>query len=352
MNNNQVFVPAFPPPPLHQLYNPNPVPESLSTHIDFSLYRTRFRSYLNSRQNQKESNQLRVTQPQKGLKLNDVTTELRIGFDLIEMMKKDLEKLSQNASSMPTSQWDEEMFQLNSKADELSAIHSKYKDGKIINCVQTLIKKRQTKRDRIKMSKADTQAFKKYEAIKRQQKHQEIDKWLEKNAEEIREQRQQIETKQRAEQILMDVKSRKTEAERSLLVLNSLKELYHARNRDKPSSTQNGAEFNQEINEIHQIWLAAYKKYETEEKELQKFLNCTNSWEEWRDSIFGEPKKEDAIFALKKKDNGINQLIRIRNLWDKFIVPDDNTFGSNIPLGWAFPNANPSDKWNEYRTHT
>lgn len=353
MSHSEALVPNFPPPPIfntipsHSSLNLTEIPIPSSTQaIDPNRYKNRLQNFLEIRQNQKASDQ-QQHQPQKAIKLNEVAREMSYCFDMIEMIKTEIDTLSQTASSMPASQWDEQMFQLNSKTADLSAICSKYQDLNLINAVQNVAKKRQLKRDRIRLRKAETKEFRKYQAINRERKHHEIDKWLEKNTEEILNNRRQIETKQRAEQILMNVKSRKSEAEKQILVLNSLKELNRIRNRDK-HTVANDTEFNREIDDIKEMWLTAYKNYECEEKGLLAFLNCTNRWEEWRDTIFGEPKKEYAVFSLKKKDKGLIQLIKIRNLWDECIVPDDNPFGSCIPLGWVFPNTNPSDKWKQY----
>lgn len=342
---NHTFVPNFPPPPIPTGFNfiqcNTSAIDAPSELRNPNLYKHRLQKYL---KNQKISSEL--NQSQKSVKLNEVTKEVSHGFDMIEMIKNEIERMSQNSSSISESEWNQQIAQLNCLTDDLSAICSKYNDSNLLDEVQNLVEKRHIKRDRIKKRKAETKMFRKFEAINRERKHHEIDKWLKKNTEEILKNQREIETKQRAEQILMDVKTRKTEAEKSILDLNSLKELNRVRNRNK--NVTDDTEFNREIDEIKEIWVDAHKKYEIEEKGLRTFLNCTNILEEWRNVMFGEPKKEYATFSAKKKDSGFNQLIKIRNLWDKCIVPENNPFGSNIPIGWVFPNPNPTDQWKKY----
>lgn len=342
---NHTFVPNFPPPPIPTGFNfmqsNTSAIDALSELRNPNLYKHRLQNYS---KNQKISSEL--NQSKKSVKLNEVAKEVSHGFDMIKMIKTEIEQMSQNSSSMSESEWNQQIAQLNCHTDDLSAICLKYNDSNLFDEVQNLVEKRQIKRDRIKKRKAETKMVRKYEAINRERKHNEIDKWLKKNTEEILKNQRELETKQRAEQILMNVKTRKTEAEKSILVLNSLKELNRVRNRNKNATDD--SEFNREIDEIKQIWLDAHKKYEIEEKGLRTFLNCTNILEEWRNVMFGEPKKEYATFSAKKKDSGLNQLIKIRNLWDQCIVPDINPFGSNIPIGWVFPNPNPTDQWKKY----
>lgn len=352
MNHSQVLVPGFPPPLLsisNEVQNNSNHVTFPSTPIDLNVYKERLKNYLSVRRNQDRSGPHQKNQSQKVVHLNDVSMEMSYCFDMIEIINTEIETLSKSTSSMPESQWIEQIAQLNAKTVDLSAICSKYKDTQLINEIQNSIQKRQTKRSRIKKRKAETKLFKRYEALNRERKHKEIDKWLEKNSEDILKIRRDIETKQRAAQVLMDVKSRKNEADKYMLVLNSLKELHRVRNRDKRSSDEHvSSKFNQQIDEMKQMWVDAYKNYEHEEKGLLTFLNCTNNLEEWQGSIFGKETKEDTIFPFMKKDKSLKHLIKIRNLWDQCLVHDHNPFGSSVPLGWAIPNSNPSDNWKAY----
>lgn len=346
----RVFVPNYPPPPFLS-ENSDIAPNTFesvtaATAQSSNLYRERLQNYIKSRKTP-ASPHISGERPVKTLKLCDVSRELSHCYSLIDKINEEIQVLSRSAPSMTNHQWTNRISELKTETNDLSTICSNYNQDSLGE-VKKLVEKRLKKRHRIKQRKAETRAFKAYEAKNRQLKHQKIDLWLEKNAEEIRENRHQIESKQRAEEILMECKSRKNEAEKNLLVLDSLRTLYRIRNRDRPSNVSGEAEFNREIEDLKRIWLDASKEYASEEKRLGKFLPSSNHWVEWRDVVFGEPTKEDILFALKKKENGLNQLIRIRNLWDQCIVSDDNPFGSSVPYGWVIPNQNPSDEWKTY----
>ena len=367
MNNFQVFNPNFPPPPLPPPPLPpqfvsdfnNAIPVALPPPIvvpqplippstNHSLYKDRLKSYLKRRKGRLVENKS-TSQSQSHLKLSTVSHEMSQCIHLIQVLNENIETLSQSPPEMATTQWNDRLSELNSKLGDLSAICTKYDNVDIRNQVKSLIDKRQEKRNRIRKRKLETKAVKKYKAVKRAEKHQQIDEWVERNAAEIAKNRQQIETKQRAEQMFMDVKSRRNEADKSIQLMDSLKELNRIRNRDKYiGSGQSDVELNRELDEMKQMWMDAAKTYAEEEKRLRKFINFTDDWEEWRNVLFGESTNEIHLGVSNKKNDGLEQLIAIRRLWDQFIVSEDNPFGSKVPTFWAVPNANPSQKWKIY----
>lgn len=354
MDPIHVFVPNFPPPPIPQhLIDGESIPtqtSNASTRPNSQLYKDRLKNYLKSRQN-RTSLQISSEKPQQKFKLCDVSKDLSHCYDLIEQIHQEIDILSQTASSISKRQWNDRIIDLKTQTTILTSTCSKYQNINSRFEVKSLVDRRLKKRDRIRKRKAETKALKLYEAKNRELKHQQIDQLLEQNAEKIRENRHQIENKQRAEEILTEVKSRKNDANKYLMVLDSLKTLYRIRNRDRPSNSIDEAAFYREIEQLKEIWLNASETYATEEKELSKFLPGSNHWVEWRDIIFGEPTQADILFALKKSDNGLNQLIQIRRLWDKCCVSDDNPFGSRIPFGWVIPNENPSEPWKAFVKH-
>lgn len=351
MNPIHAFIPNIPPPQISQQHfdgeSISNQTANTSTRSNFQLYKNRFQNYLKSRQNRISLPDSKEN-PHQEFKLCDVSKELSHCYNLIEQIQREIDILSETASSLNNREWNYRISDLKTKTIDLTSTCSKYQNKNLRFEVKLLVDRRHEKRHRIKKRKAETRALKLYEAKKRELKHQQIDQVLERNAEKIREHRLQIKSKQRAEDILKEVKSRKSDANKFLMVLDSLKTLYQIRNRDRPSNSSDGAAFYREIEQLKQIWLDASGKYATEEKELSKFLPGSNHWVEWRDIIFGEPTQADILFALKKTDNGLNRLIRIRSLWDKCIVSEDNSFGSRLPFGWVIPNENPSEPWKAY----
>lgn len=350
-----MLVPNYPPPPFvpqnQSTTDINSDEAILNAAKNSNLYKHRLENYLGSRNN-------RTTQShsedisKKGLKLSEVSAELSNSFNLIQTINAEITALSQNLSTLTDHQWIHRISALNSETYDLARICLKYQDNHLRNDVQNLIKTRQIHRERIKKRKSETKVLKTFEAKQRARKHQEIDKWLERNEKKIIENRQKDENKQQAHEILTTIQNQKSEAEKFLLMFDSLKELHRLRNRDRVQNVESDAKFKHEIEQLKQIWLDASQKYAAEEKGLRIFLDYSNNWEEWRDILFGEPTIEEAIFSLKKKENGLNQLIEIRKQWDKCIVPPDNKFGSSVPRFWAIPSANPTDKWKAYIKNT
>lgn len=349
-----MLVPNYPPPPF--------APQNQSTAINSDaavsklatkshLYSQRLQNYLNSRKNR--TNKIPFKEKsKKGLKLSDVSNELSNSFDMIQTINAEVKELSENLSTFTDHQWNHRISALNSETYDLAKICLKYQDNQLRSDVQNSIKKRHNKRERIKKRKAETKVLKVFEAKQRARKHQEIDKWLEKNEKKIMENRQKDETKQQAQELLANIQNHKSEAEKFLLIFDSLKELHRLRNRDRVSNVENDTKFKHELEQLKQMWLDASQKYAAEEKGLRIFLDYSNNWEEWGDVLFGEPTIEEALFTLKKKENGLNQLIEIRKLWDSCIVPPENQFGSSVPHFWAIPSANPTHKWKAYMKNT
>lgn len=353
MNHNiqNVFVPNFPPPPLlpqvtNNLNTSSPA-QSIPPQANYNLFKERLTNYLARRKGQStETPSMKLhLEPTK---LSEVSSEMSQCVHLVQTLNENIDNLSQEAAGMDVAQWNDHISQLNVKISNLSSICSKYNDRDVHIQVKSLIDKRQEKRNRIKKRKMETNVLKKYEVMKRVRNHQQIDEWIKKNAAEILKNRQQLETKQRAEQMFMDVKNRQNEADKFIMLMESLKELHHIRNRDKYRGQNDDVEFNREIEEIKQMWLEASRAYATEEKHLRKFINYTDNCTEWQNVLFGEPTKEDQIMSLRKKNDGFNQLIAIRRLWDHLIVSQDNPFASKVPTCWVLPNTNPSEQWKIY----
>lgn len=331
MDSIPIFVPNFPPPSIQ----PTGAPPN--------LYKERLQSYLKSRKNRLLVRNMAPNEAeQKPLKLSKISMDLSNFYGQIETIKAEIEIVSKCASSTDKNQWKNQIIGLKSQLNELSAQNQKYQNPNLCINAKRAVERRLKKRIRIKKQKTEFDALKKCQKKNRELKHQQIDQWLNENAEKIRENRRQCESKQRAEEVLTEVKSLKNDAVKCIQTFDSLQALYRIRNKDKAIGDR---EFNREIEKLKKKWLDASLKYEMEEKRLRTFLNCTNNVDEWQETIFGGYMKNDDIFSLKKNENGLGKLIEIRRQWDSFIVPDENPFGSSVPLGWAIPNANPTNQW-------
>lgn len=342
MDSIPIFVPNIPPPnfPNHPNFAPPTTPK-----ISSNLYQERLQHYLKSRINRPLPPNIPNESRQKPLKLNEISMDLSNFYSTIETLKAKIENLSKCASSIDNNQWDNQLIGLKSQLNELSATNHKYQNPNLRDHAKCAVEKRLKKRSRIKKRKSEFDALKKCELRNRELKHQQINQWLNKNAEKIRENQRQIKNKQRAEEVLAEVKTLKNDAAKCIQTFDSLQELYRIRNKDKAIADR---DFNRGIEKLKKKWLKAAEKYEAEEKRLRTFLDCTNYLDEWQRTVFGDNTKNEDMFALKKNENGLEKLIEIRRQWDSFIVSDENPMGSNIPIGWAIPNANPTNQWKVY----
>lgn len=313
------------------------------------MYKERLQTYLQSRKHRPLPPQMPNELRQKPLKLSELSTNLSRFYDTIEATKAEIENLTTGARSMSSDQWNARIVELKSQFDKLSAASQIYQNTNVCNDAKRSVEKRRQKRDRIKKRKLELDATKKCQMQNRALKHQQIDRWLERNAENHRENLRQSENKQRAEHVLAEVKSLKNDAKKLLLTFDALKQLHRIRSRDKTSAASEAAQFNCEMGKLQKLWLDVSMEYETEEKRLRAVLDCSNHWDGWQETLFGGVHDGDDIFSLKKNENGLTKLIAIRWQWDSFAVAHDNPYGSSIPSGWAIPNASQSSTaWKAY----
>lgn len=340
MDSIPIFVPNFPPPPIHPQ---SAVP--ITSAPNSNLYHERLQIFLKSCKNRRLPSSIPNAIRQKPLKLSELSTSFSNFYATIEQMKAEIQQLSESAASVSNHQWDNQSMALKSQLNEISVTSQKYQDPNLRDNAKRAVSKRLKRRSRIKKRKSEFDALKQCALKNRELKQHQIDQWLEKNAEQIREHQRQIENKQRAEEVLAEVKSLKNDATKSIQTFDSLKELYRIRNKGK---ARDDRDFNRDIEKLKKKWLNAFEKYDAEEKRIRTFVNCSNNLDEWRGTIFGDGGKQADLFSLKKTENGLQKLIEIRRQWDSFIVSDENPYGSSVPLGWAIPNANPTNQWKAY----
>lgn len=344
----EIFIPNYPPPGFNAHQPPpflfNAPPEPLNR---FDIYKNRLSTYL---QNCNPSTSTFQTPRKSIIKLSECTAELKQSYALIDNIKEELEKFSQNSVNITEDEHRLKLAELKQKKEELVAIVAKYKDPAIQSEINYAIEQRKTKRDRIKLRKAETNELKCLEVKNRQQKHEKIDKWFAENAQKIADERQRIQAEQKASIILSNVHQRKAEAEKNILLFDSLKELHQLRSRKKKGERfREGDIFSKEMEDLKGMWMEALGKYNEEEKRLQNIINDNSNLNEWRSVLFGS--STETISGLKGSSNAqkLKELISIRKQWDAFLVPEENPFSSAIPVGWVMPNPKPSDEWKVYR---
>lgn len=349
----EIFIPNYPPPGFNA-HHPSPLPFDVSSEPlnRFDMYKNRLSTYLQNRNpTDVKSSATTFQKPRKSIiKLSECTTELKQSYVSIRIIKEELEKLSQNSANLTEDERHHKLVELNQKKAKLVAIVAKYNDSGTQTEINYAIEQRRAKRNRIKLRKAETKELKSLEAKNRQQKHDNIDKWFAENAQKIADERQRIQAEQKASIILSNVHQRKTEAEKYILLFDSLKELHQLRSRKKKGErSSEGDIFSKEMDDLKAMWMEALEKYNIEEQRLQSIINDNSNLNEWRSVLFGSSTE---IISGPGSSNGaqtLKELISIRKQWDGFLVPEENPFSSAIPVGWAMPNPKPSDEWKVYQ---
>lgn len=338
MQSNKIIVPNYPPPSLAQYLLPPPTHQN-----HFEKYKNRLSTFLNQRNATAPTTTHSKRSHTNPIKLSEITAQLHHNYNLIDKVKQDIDALTKNVSSFTEDEFQFNLTKLTKQKDEIVMSISKYNEPDIQAKIIDAIEQRKAKRQRIKLKKAESKEVKCLEAKIRQQKHEQIDKWLEESTKKTAEERRNIETEQRAEQVLFDVHRRKTEAEKYLSLFDSLEELYRLRSKTSTASTSTGGDksFFSGIKELREMWTATLETYNKEEQQLKDFLNEDSNLNEWQCVLFGSKNSSN--------DLELNYLISQRRLWDAFIVPHENPFGSSIPIGWVMPNPKPSDQWKQYQ---
>lgn len=346
MDNIPIFCPNIPPPPIHLQYAPSPLSSSKADQ-NSNLYKERLQNYLQTHTN---SNRCQISNDigQKPLKLSEVAMNLSQYYATIETIKAKIDNITEEATSMNSDHWNNQMAMLTTQLEHLSSINQKYQNSNTCQAAKRLVEKRRQKRDRIKKRKLELDTLEQYEMERRQLKHQQIDQCLQKSAENHQKHLFYRANKQRAERVLNEVNRLKNDAAKYLRTFDLLIELHRIRSRDSASTAAESVEFSREIDNLKTMWLDALVKYETEEKRLRAFLDCSDHWQSWQETLFDDVTTDDDLFSLKKNENGLEKLLDIRRQWDSFIVSHANSYGSSVPLGWAMPNANPTNEWKIY----
>lgn len=337
MYEQNVFIPNYPPPPITSelTYTNQP-------HNSTKIYENRLEEYLKVFEQRKISRQF---EKQQTIKLSDVTREIRQCYDSIESLRNEISIISTNKINSTEAQWNLHFVELNEKVNQLQLVANRLTSSQ--SQIQKAIQKRKQKRDNIRKQKIETRKIRQMQQKHREEKHRIIDQWLEKNTQESAEEKRRIETEKRVGKILSDVKRRKIEAEKQILLFESLKELHRLRFREKPTTSSDVDKFNREIDDLKLMWQSELKKYNTEENTLCDLINDDNHFDEWHKVFYGTDIKQHDSFTVGQ--NSLSQLIEIRRLWDKCIVSPNRPFASTIPIGLVTPNRNPTKKWKIYQ---
>lgn len=338
-----IYIPNYPPPPL---------PFALSHHDSSQVnhvntFKERFEHFAAHRlakiQNAHDASKQNLN---KNLTLCYVTDEVRQCYALIDQIKIESASLMSENNRFSDNEWNEKMTILHEKQKRMMQLTEKYTNADIQAAIEMKLKRRQEKRARIRKRKKETSELHRLRIETRTEKHRVIDEWFQEAARTIEKERQRAQDDQRIEQILSDVKRKRSEAIKNINLMNSLIELHRVRRVQKLLNDRCEHELVDELKSLKTQWQSALATYTEEEQKLRKCTKSNDLYGEWHEVLFDAGDHTQSIEINSVQD--VDDLIRIRSAWDAFIVAPSNVSGSSIPIGWVTPNANPSAEWKAY----
>lgn len=338
-----IYIPNYPPPPLPFTQSHN---SCLNSRIE--TFKGRFEHFLASRPtNNRNAPDVDAALATKSVKLCDVVNEVRQCYELIDEIKVESASLLNEAICLSESEWNEKMTMLRSQRGRMMQFTHKYSDPDVQAAIETKLKRRQEKRERIRKRKKETSALRQLRIEIRNEKHRTIDEWFRETAQAIETQRLRTIEEQQIEQILSDVKQMKSKAAKNINLMESLIELHRVRRIQKSWSERCEHELVDELASLKSQWQLALASYEEEEQKLRKRMKSNDLCGEWQEVLFSasEGIQPDEVTSIQD----VNDLIRIRSMWDAFVVTPASVSGSSIPIGWITPKEDPLEEWKAFK---
>lgn len=278
--------------------------------------------------------------------ISEATNEFRDCYDVINKIKLNINNLNEHKSRMSEIEWNEKILIANKELQKVFQIISKYSQNEIQENLQQKLLRRKEKRCRIHKRKEQTLQIKKFYEQQRKLKHKQIDQWLHEQNQTIADKKRQKENENRIDEILINVRNRRKDAEKTIKTLELMKKLHHIKRRLKHFDENYERKIIDELNEIKTQWQSFLCIYEKEENDIRQFLQKDTVCDAWKEALFvaGADKMNDE----KMEKITLKEFIEIRMKWDKFLVSNENPFGSTIPIGLIIPPHNPSAKWQQF----
>lgn len=326
-------------PQLQQIFAPN--------YDSISKYRTgkfkeRLKNYISKTQN---SHCTKKQETNKNSKLCDVMAELRQCYDMIDQINtQSVSSLSEN-ERMSDTEWSEKLIMLRGKQKRIQELTRKCTNVDV-QIIEMKLKRRREKRKRIRQRKQETSRLQALRTATIGKKYRAVDEWFQETTRTIEGNRKRVQEDERIEQILIDVKRKKSEAVKTINLIESLIDLHRVRWIQGSSTDCSECAIAYELSNLRTRWLSKYATYTEKEQKLRESLKLNAPHVEWRKILFGVGQyiKSKEINLIQNKD----ELIRLRNGWDAFVTTSSSGSDSSIPIGWITPNATPSIKWKAY----
>uniref|UniRef100_A0A6V7KI52 Programmed cell death protein 7 n=1 Tax=Bracon brevicornis TaxID=1563983 RepID=A0A6V7KI52_9HYME len=215
-----------------------------------------------------------------------------------------------------------------------------------------LVERRKKKRLREKRKKLAWKEEKNLREERRKNINSQIDNWIRKKQAVIEREKQEENLRKDADLILSDVRGKKSDSKKYLIILKELQNLRkvktaNARARGENLSLAADESFERIINQLIEHWSELDREYSIEEQGLKLMLKTDNemviekkkknNFDDWELAIFGKKLGRNESFG------DLHGLVMIRYAWDKFIGD-----GSRIPVGWVMPQPPSSAAWQKF----
>ncbi|KAK2588455.1 hypothetical protein KPH14_004444 [Odynerus spinipes] len=288
----------------------------------------------------------------KASKIGEAKNSLITLFKLNEKIESICAELRCNIN-MPEIEWQEKMETCAKLKSQILEIVEKLKDTTYFNQLKKDIEKRKKKRLREKVKKQNWKVEKSLAMEKRARLHAEADSWLRRKQAVIEKEKQEENLRKDADMILSDVRNKRNDTKKYLVILQELKNLRNvktniAKARGETLSTAANDVFYNIIDKLSEQWSSLDREYSIEEQGLKLMLKTDNEkriekqkkniFDEWQNVLFGKK-----VLTLDQSQPDIANLVSIRTAWDKYINFDADA--SPIPIGWIIPKKPQSAAW-------
>ncbi|XP_053981885.1 programmed cell death protein 7 [Hylaeus volcanicus] len=258
-----------------------------------------------------------------------------------------------NNQNFTDEEWQQKMCICNTAKNEIVKLLEPIKDPKFLNQLKKDLERRTKKRLREKIKREKWKNEKLMKMERRARMHAQIDSWIRKEQAVIEKEKQEENLRKDADMILFDVRGKRSDARKYLVLLQELRNLHNIKANiaiargEHLSSAANEA-FNNIIVKLTEQWSTLDREYSIEEQGLKLMLKTDNEkriekqkkslFDDWENVLFGKK-----ISMSDQYNVDLTSFITIRTAWDKYISSDSDA--SAIPIGWIMPDKPSSAMW-------
>lgn len=288
------------------------------------------------------------------IKVSDIKKKLVQCYKNVKVLESLSNFLQATHKSLSDEDWYKHCKEAEKIKAELSTLMDDLNNPRLIRAMKRAVLLRKKKRDYKKRKAKEWQEKKREAKFYAEQEHRRIDLWLENMKDQVSRAKREEDIKREADLVLSDVTTKKAEAKRMLNMLNSLAKLRAARaltrSAGRPVPEQEGSAFTQVIERLKKMWLDQFNGYKVEEEGLKVMLGhaeetrtsnevarLRKNLKAWNQGIFGS--------SQSTQPQSFDELVQIRQDWDKFICTDNAPMASSIPVGWVLPCEPSSEEW-------